>query len=334
MSDCLVSRCPCQSLFYLSCRPTHLLFRYGPEVCDSYLCYSPMLIYPAGKPLKSLPEDISLPYTSKACDLYSELALKSNISIHRLRVTKGSDGSLVPNSSDVSVSQTGLRDQSTVYVKDLGPQIAWRTVFLVEYLGPMIIHPALFTLLPSSPPSTAQTFSCALITLHFVKRELETLFLHRFSAATMPARNIFKNSAHYWLLAGGNIAYWIYQPNSPTARQPNPVIMYLGVLLFFIGEAGNLSTHITLRKLRSAGGKERGIPSGFGFNLVTCPNYMFETIAWTGITLVTSSLSTLLFVIVAVGQMGVWAGGKEKKYRREFGDKYKKKRSVILPGIW
>lgn len=293
-----------------------------------------MLSFHVGKPLKKLPEDISAPYTGKASDLYSQLALKSDTSVHRLRITKGSDGSLVPNSTDVSISQTGLRDQSTVYVKDLGPQIAWRTVFLVEYLGPMIIHPALFALLPSSPPSTAQTLSCALITLHFVKRELETLFLHRFSAATMPARNIYKNSAHYWLLAGANIAYWIYKSNSPTAHHQNPVIIYGGVLLFILGEAGNLSTHITLRNLRSAGGKERGIPDGLGFSIVTCPNYMFETIAWIGISLVTWSLSTLVFVLIAVGQMGVWASGKEKKYRREFGDRYKKKRSVMIPGIW
>lgn len=150
----------------------------------------------------------------------------------------------------------------------------------------------------------------------------------------MPARNILKNSAHYWLAAGANIAYWVYQPNSPTAQQSNPVIMCLGVLLFLVGEAGNLSTHITLRNLRSAGGKERGIPNGLGFNLVTCPNYMFETVAWTGIALVTWHISTLLFMVVAVGQMGVWAGEKEKKYRHEFGDKYKKKRFVMLPGIW
>ena len=293
-----------------------------------------MLIIQTGKPPKKLPEEISAPYTGKAADLYSELATKSDTSVHRLRIIKGSDGSLVPNSSDVSISQTGLRDQSTIYVKDLGPQIAWRTVFLVEYLGPIIIHPILLALLPSSSPSTAQILSCVLITLHFVKRELETLFVHRFSAATMPARNIFKNSAHYWLLAGANIAYWIYKPNSPTARQHNPILIYGGLLLFILGEVGNLSTHITLRHLRSAGGKERGIPSGLGFDLVTCPNYMFETIAWTGILTVTWSLSTLLFVVVAVGQMGVWARGKEKKYRREFGDKYKKKRSVILPGIW
>ena len=293
-----------------------------------------MLTIDIGKPFKKLPEELSAPYTGKASDLYSQLALKSDTSVHRLRITKGSDGSLVPNTSTITISETGLRDQSTVYVKDLGPQIAWRTVFVVEYLGPIIIHPILFALLPSTPPATAQILSCVLITLHFVKRELETLFLHRFSAATMPAQNIFKNSAHYWLLAGVNIAYWIYKSNSPTARHPSPIILYFGVLLYTIGETGNLSTHVTLRNLRSAGGTERGIPNGLGFNLVTCPNYTFEIVAWTGIVLVTWSLSTLLFLIVAVGQMGIWAAAKEKKYRHQFGDKYEKKRSVMLPGIW
>ena len=287
-----------------------------------------------GKAYQKLPADISAPYIGKASDLYCQLANSSGVSIHRLRITKGSDGTLIPNSSEISISQTGLRDQSIVYVKDLGPQIAWRTVFLVEYLGPILIHPILYALQPRATPSTAQTLSCVLITLHFVKRELETLFIHRFSSATMPAMNIFKNSAHYWALAGANIAFWTYRPGSSTAQHPNLLLAYFGVLLYVLGEAGNLSTHITLRNLRSAGGKERGIPNGLGFGLVTCPNYMFETIAGMGIGFVTWSLSTLLFVVVAVYQMGLWAGGKEKKYRRDFGDKYKKKRYVMLPGIW
>ena len=225
-----------------------------------------------------------------------------------------------------------------------GPQIAWQTVFLVEYIGPLLFHPLIYYLRPYiysapgwasfPPPSDLQNLSFILVCLHFVKREIETLFIHRFSAATMPVQNIFKNSFHYWILAGLNMAYWIYRPDAPTAQFANPTIMYTGRLLFLVGELGNLNAHITLRGLRSAGGKERGIPTGTGFDLVTCPNYMFEAIAWVGICMVTWSLSTVLFAAVSVGQMAVWAKKKERNYRREFGDRYQKKKYTMMPFVW
>lgn len=150
----------------------------------------------------------------------------------------------------------------------------------------------------------------------------------------MPAFNIFKNSAHYWLLSGLNMAYWIYLPSAPAAQQSNYMIAHIGLALFVVGELGNLNAHLTLRGLRSSGGAERGIPQGFGFDWVTCPNYMFETIAWIGISMVSWSLSTVFFAVVAVGQMGVWAKKKEGRYRNDFGGKYAKKRYGMLPLMW
>ncbi|KAL8821634.1 MAG: hypothetical protein Q9223_000377 [Gallowayella weberi] len=291
-------------------------------------------VRPRGKPLNKLPEELSLSATSTSSDLYSQLASSSKTSIHRLRITKGSDGSLIPNTASLPVSDTGLRDGSSIYVKDLGPQISWRLVFILEYLGPLLIHPLLYFFLPSNEPSTLQAISCALITLHFLKRELETLFLHRFSTATMPRFNLFKNSAHYWLLAGLNIGFWTYRDSAPAAGESNMWITSMSVILYAIGELGNLYTHLVLRSLRSSGGSERGIPHGLGFGVVTCPNYMFETLAWLGICGVTWSLASIVFAVVAVGQMGVWAQKREARYRREFGAKYQRKRFVMLPGLW
>ncbi|KIX02118.1 uncharacterized protein Z518_08057 [Rhinocladiella mackenziei CBS 650.93] len=298
-------------------------------------------IRPRGKPIKSLPETIDLPPNATAADVYSELARQSQYSAHRLRVTKGSDGSVIVNSKDTSVYSTGLRDQSTVYVKDLGTQIAWRTVFIIEYLGPILIHPLALALRPyiypsaAKDPSQLQVILCWLICLHFVKREMETVFVHRFSAATMPIRNIFKNSFHYWVLSGILTAAFIYSPSSAAAQEANPRLLYPGLFLFVLGEVGNLSTHLTLQRLRSAGGTERGIPQGWLFNLVTCPNYLTETISWIGVYLVSGlSWGILIFLLVSVAQMGQWASKKERRYRKEFGDKYKKKRYTMLPGIW
>lgn len=261
----------------------------------------------------------------------------------------------------MTVYDTGLREQSTIYVKDIGktpcypylpallslslsltanppnigPQIAWRTVFILEYLGPILIHPILYFLLPGTyGASKIQTITFALVMFHFLKREFETFYIHRFSTATMPLRNLFNNSTHYWILGGVNLAYWNYRPNSPAALPSNPYITYPAIALFIVGEAGNLYTHVVLRNLRSSGGTERGIPKGWGFGLVTCPNYMFEAVAWLGVALLTWSWSSVLFLAVALLPMGSWAKKKEARYRKEFGNRYRRKRFVMLPGIW
>ncbi|PQE21972.1 3-oxo-5-alpha-steroid 4-dehydrogenase protein [Rutstroemia sp. NJR-2017a WRK4] len=227
---------------------------------------------------------------------------------------------------------------TTLKVTNRCPQLGWRTVYIVEYLGPILIHLSALFIRPyiyknPSPLSTSQLLSMGLIVSHFLKREYETVYVHRFSLNTMPARNIFKNCAHYWLLSGLYIAYFIYSPTSYTAIS-SPTMDYLniaGVVLYLFGELSNLRTHLTLSNLRSPGGTERGIPKGYGFGMVTCPNYFFETLAWVGMIFVTKSWSTVIFAIVGTAQMYQWAIKKEKQYRADFGDKYKKKRNVLFP---
>jgi len=298
-------------------------------------------VRPRGKPIKTLPENVNLEAGATCSDLYNSLAKQCRYTVHQLRLTKGSDGSVINNARDTSVHSTGLRNQSTIYVKDLGAQVAWRTVFLVEYLGPIIIHPLVFALRPYIYPgapdkaSQLQAMTMIVVVAHYIKRELETIFIHRFSASTMPIFNIFKNSAHYWILSGLNMAAWIYAPSSSATKPVNPALLYSGLALYALGEVGNMRVHLTLRGLRSSGGTERGIPEGKLFDMVTCPNYMTEVISWVGVFLISGlNLSVLLFVLVSTGQMAQWAVKKENRYRKEFGDKYKRKRYTMLPYIW
>ncbi|OAX77314.1 hypothetical protein ACJ72_08390 [Emergomyces africanus] len=305
-------------------------------------------IKPRGKPISKLPQELSIDPNTSGSELYNIIAVRSGLSVHRIRVTKASDGSAIQNSSDATIYSTGLRNQSIIYVKDLGSQLCWRTVYLIEYFGPIFIHPIFLlpslrptiyrTSSPAPPVTNYQLLFCTLIILHFVKRELETAFLHRFSRATMPAIFVIRNSAHYWVLAGLNVAYWVYAPTSnaaaTTIESANPLLLYTGLALFIFGQLANLNAHIVLRNLRRPGTNERGIPSGFGFKWVTCPNYLFEIVAWVGIYLVSGfNWSVMLFIVVASAPMIVWAKTKERTYRQEFGDKYKKKRFAVLPGI-
>lgn len=227
-----------------------------------------------------------------------------------------------------------------VLVKDLGPQVAWRTVFVVEYLGPLLVHAAMVVARPyvyagaeGAPMSPTQWLTFAMIVAHFVKRELETLLVHKFSASTMPAFNIVKNSFFYWALAGLLCAYSVYSPRSLAARADVPVVDAVGTAIYLFAEAGNALVHLYLSSLRSDGGTERKIPVGYGFALVTCPNYMYEILSWVGIIIVSRDWAVTLFISLGAAQMYTWARGKESAYRTEFGDKYKKKRFVLLPGL-
>lgn len=218
-----------------------------------------------------------------------------------------------------------------VIVKDLGPQISWRNVFVLEYLGPLLVH-QLYLLhhiyIAKRELNLVQLLAYVMVTFHFIKREYETLLVHRFSHATMPLSNLFKNSAHYWILSGFGIAHFLYAPNF-VGSQSIPLI-YSAVAVFFFAELANFCTHLILRDLRPAGTNARAIPRGFGFSLVSCPNYFFEMVAWIAFSVMTGLPSAWFFTAVASGQMWMWAVKKHKRYLKEFPE-YPKSRKPMIP---
>ncbi|KAK8080417.1 hypothetical protein PG997_008235 [Apiospora hydei] len=186
----------------------------------------------------------------------------------------------------------------------------------------------------------AQTLTFYVIMLQFTKRELETIFVHRFSNATMPLRNLFKNCGHYWILSGAHLGWFVYTPQNEPRHCPDIMgrakPIYPGRFTQRVHSSPptlNAYIHLLQHSLRPAGTVQRKVPSGLGFAWVTCPNYMFETLAWLGIWLVSRSWATGLFIAVAVAQMKLWANKKEARYRREFPGQYVKKRYGVIPGV-
>ena len=82
-----------------------------------------------------------------------------------------------------------------------------------------------------------------------------------------------------WTCAG----IWLVRPlpllNYPTGR----------LRIDQFAELSNLATHLTLRNLRPPGSKKRAIPHGYGFGLLSCPNYFFESVAWSAVACATGS---------------------------------------------
>jgi very-long-chain enoyl-CoA reductase len=153
----------------------------------------------------------------------------------------------------------------------------------------------------------------------------------------MPAVYVIRNSAHYWIFAGLNISYWIFRPDAIAARPLSTdlekYLVYAGLALYVFGELANMNAHIVLANLRPAGTTVRGIPKGFGFSWCTTPNYFFEIIAWIGVLLVTRSWATALFIAIAWWILQKWAVVREKRYRKEFPDKYKPKLWPLTPFV-
>uniref|UniRef100_A0A673B2Q0 Very-long-chain enoyl-CoA reductase n=1 Tax=Sphaeramia orbicularis TaxID=375764 RepID=A0A673B2Q0_9TELE len=218
---------------------------------------------------------------------------------------------------------------ATFYFRDLGAQISWVTVFLTEYTGPLVIYLLFYFRVPFiyAPKYDFTTskhwvvhLACMCHSFHYVKRLLETLFVHRFSHGTMPLRNIFKNCTYYW-----GFAAWMTNVC---------LITYLTCFCQF----GNFSIHIALRNLRPPGSKTRKIPYPtknpftWIFLLVSCPNYTYELGSWLGFTLMTQCLPVAFFTLVGFIQMTVWAKGKHRSYLKEFRD-YPPLRSPILPFV-
>uniref|UniRef100_A0AAZ3SLY3 Steroid 5-alpha reductase C-terminal domain-containing protein n=1 Tax=Oncorhynchus tshawytscha TaxID=74940 RepID=A0AAZ3SLY3_ONCTS len=235
---------------------------------------------------------------------------------------------------------------ATFYFRDLGAQISWVTVFLTEYGGPLLLYLMFYFRVPFiyAPKYDFTTskhwvvhLACMCHSFHYLKRLLETLFVHRFSHGTMPLRNIFKNCTYYWGFAAW-MAYYINHPlyTPPTIYGEQQV--RIALIIFLFCQVGNFSIHIALRNLRPPGSKTRKIPYPtknpftWIFLLVSCPNYTYELGSWFGFTLMTQCLPVAFFTAVGFIQMTVWAKGKHRSYLKEFRD-YPPLRSPILPFV-
>uniref|UniRef100_A0A6I8P322 Very-long-chain enoyl-CoA reductase n=1 Tax=Ornithorhynchus anatinus TaxID=9258 RepID=A0A6I8P322_ORNAN len=192
---------------------------------------------------------------------------------------------------------------ATLYFRDLGAQISWVTVFLTEYAGPLLIYLLFYFRVPfvyghkydfTSSRHTVVHLACICHSFHYIKRLLETLFVHRFSHGTMPLRNIFKNCTYYW----GFAAWMAYYINHPLYTPPTygSEQVKLALIIFLLCQLGNFSIHIALRNLRPAGSKARKIPYPtknpftWLFLLVSCPNYTYEVGSWIGFAIMTQCL--------------------------------------------
>ncbi|KAM8822799.1 very-long-chain enoyl-CoA reductase isoform 4-T5 [Spinachia spinachia] len=216
------------------------------------------------------------------------------------------------------------------------------------------------------PPVLILLSAFACHTFHYMKRLIETIFVHRFSHGTMPLRTIVRNCVYYWGFSAW-LAYYInhplYTPPSYGELQVNYALVIFVVrlvvftqdqlrssthecltirceflILMQMCELGNFSIHLTLNNLRGEGSRSRRFPEPttnpftWLFIFVSCPNYTYELGAWVGFSIMTQCLPVAFYTLLGFIQMTIWAKGKHRAYSREFKD-YPTLRMAIIPLI-
>ena len=182
--------------------------------------------------------DFELPNGEDATvsDLKEEFYLQHHYYTERQLWYVGSPTGLVLKEGLLKVN--GVQEGTTLYFKDLGVQISWRLVFFLEYLGPLLIIPLILLCrgvlydqgTPRPPLNFTQQVTSALLMLHFMKREVESLFVHRFSHATMPLVRLPLNCLHYWGFCG-LIAFNLFHPAYKPPFDTSVVTLLAGLVL-------------------------------------------------------------------------------------------------------
>ncbi|TNJ29423.1 Synaptic glycoprotein SC2 [Giardia muris] len=189
---------------------------------------------------------------------------------------------------EIPINRFG-KETLTLGVKDMGSQVSYRGVFLLEYAGPLLIWIGMYSCSSIRRSSIFTKLATIMWVFHYCKRLFETLFVHTFSQATMPMYNLVKNCTYYWGFAvaiSWHVLY--YSPGIDVQKsleqweellqqfrdtQDKKYVLTLSrsisehlffnvtllpVIFFFLFETLNFYCHIKLRNLRKEKGKEKG----------------------------------------------------------------------------
>ena len=201
--------------------------------------------------------------------------------------------------------------------------ISTRTGMVILYATPLVA--LVISALPYlSNPTIIQLIVFASVFIHFAKRVLESLFLHKYSGPIGVFTTLM--IAGFYSLAAFMIGYLNRVP-----LQTMDSWFFFGIVLFVIGIIGNCNQHKLLADLRKDS-LEYKIPRGGLFEYVVCPHYLFEIITWLGIFLLSRHLGALLVLAFIIAYLSARSIRTLAWYREKFKD-FPAGRKGIIPFV-
>lgn len=173
---------------------------------------------------------------------------------------------------------------------------------------------------------------------HFLRRAAEVAWVNQYTGVNVPEpRNSAVEFIYYavWGVLNGLCSA---QAMLRRSGMPPLVLVYLGLSLFWVGQAGNWYCHVALRQLRPSGSTHYVIPRAFPFSIIVAPHYSFELLTWLGFTIASGlTFPSLLILLLSLVILVPMALNRKNKYLKlsEGDDEADviKRRWAIIPGV-
>lgn len=209
---------------------------------------------------------------------------------------------------------------------------------LTSYTGALLVTVTI-AFLRLGPDGLSASFSLGHLGLllwccHFCRRIVECLFVHRYAGRRVPLGDAIGEYAYYW-----GFGAWTAWASASKSATPLDVVSVIGLLLFVSGELGNAWAHLKLRALRRPNTNDRAIPRGGLFQWVSCANYSYEILAWTGFAVTMRTLPSWVFLVAVTPILASWAKKRHARYHELFDGKdgrmlYPPQRRALLPWVF
>ena len=211
-----------------------------------------------------------------------------------------------------------------------GPQVANRLGWLVMESPAIWLMAAVF-LTRVQPGQSAAWLLWVLWMLHYIHRGAVYPFRIRTRGKRMPVLivlsafcfqmiNGFLNGLSLTGLGQNYHAGWFLQP-----------VFAVGLGLFIVGAAINITADNALLRLRDSGGTRYQIPRGGLFERISCPNFLGEIIQWLGWAVMCWNLAALSFAVWTIANLVPRALAHHRWYGENFTG-YPSDRQAVFPG--
>lgn len=181
---------------------------------------------------------------------------------------------------------------------------------------------------PDRPPFPLELKAIGLViamfSFHFLRRIAEVLLLQHFreniSIIKSIAWFVYFTFFGFWLGASVTIRHYREEFAFNLSKWP---LIFVGLLLWLIGEGGNCYFHVILSRIPKYNGEgcSSSYPNHLIFRLIACPHYLFEILSWLGFGMVVFTMASWCFLATTIILLSIRGRLKLRNYKTEFGNR-------------